>query len=60
MPGCFSGFHKGGVGKSGSFPDSKILHAKTSRIERVNQDIFKLATKVRKTAVSIIVTIIVI
>ena len=54
MPGCFSGFDKGGrVGKSGSFTDSEISHAKTFRIERVNHDIFKLAAKVRKTAVSI-------
>ena len=54
MPGCFSGFDKGGrVGKSGSFTDSEISHGKTFRIERVNHDIFKLAAKVRKTAVSI-------
>ena len=46
MPGCFSGYDKGGRVRK-SFPD-----VKTFRIERVNHDIFKLATKVHKTAVS--------
>ena len=49
MPGCFSGFDKGDrVGKSGGFQDSNILDAKTFWIKRVNHDILKFATKVRK------------
>ena len=37
------------VRKSKNFPDSKIFHAKTFRIKRVNRDTFAFATKVRKT-----------
>ena len=37
------------VRKSKNFPDSKIYHAKTFRIKRVNRDTFAFATKVRKT-----------
>ena len=37
------------VRKSKNFPDSKIFHAKTFRIKRVNRDTFAFATKVLKT-----------
>ena len=37
------------VRKSENFPGSKIFHAKTFRIKRVNRDIFDFATKVLKT-----------
>ena len=37
------------VGKSRNFSDSKIFHAKTFWIKRVNCDNFDFATKVRKT-----------
>ena len=40
---------EGRVRKSKNFPDSKIFHAKTFRIKRVNRDIFDIATNVRKT-----------
>ena len=40
---------EGRVRKSKNFPDSKIFHAKTFRIKRVNRDTFAFATKVRKT-----------
>ena len=36
------------VRKSTNFPDSKIFHAKTFRIKRVNRNTFAFATKVRK------------
>ena len=39
----------GRVRKSKNFPGSKIFHAKTFRIKRVNRDIFDFATNVRKT-----------
>ena len=37
------------VRKSKNFPDSKIFHAKTFRIKRVNCNTFAFVTKVRKT-----------
>ena len=39
----------GRVRKSENFPGSKIFHAKTLRIKRVNRDIFDFAAKVLKT-----------
>ena len=39
----------GRVRKSENFPGSKIFHAKTFRIKRVNRDTFEFATKVLKT-----------
>ena len=41
------------VTKSENFSDSKIFVAKTFRIERVNCDIVKYVTKVRRTDVSL-------
>ena len=38
----------GRVRKSKNFPDSKIVHAKTFRIKRVNRDTFDFATKLCK------------
>ena len=35
--------------KSENLPGSKIFHAKTFRIKRVNRDIFDIATNLRKT-----------
>ena len=37
------------VRKSKNFPDSKIFHAKTFRMKRVNRETLAFATKVRKT-----------